>query len=370
MSINKRLVEEERTHRDEMNLIEFPIGIADRRVPIDQVTGLEVVEIRFDSFITDGGVRKEQHWVARGDRGLPRGDDLDIFTAIMTEWSKSDFQNRLVSLGSTYSILKMTGKDATQTKSYRRFYKGIDRLYGLSIETNNAIWDWNAQQRLGKYKFRIFSSVGIREAADEQTPRGFVRVTEEFYALIQKGFLKFTNIERYWRLPDTYSRRLFQYLDKHRRRALREGKGKHEIGGYLLLKKLGTLDQTLKRYDPCKVRTLLTPRVEALVADGYLSDFRWKKGGQGRSPIFLEVTFTPDAPDAPVPLKAEEAEAIDLIGKVLGEPENRAYHTRVVRDLGHKQARALLVDVEAGNARNRAALFTHLVKNAERHRGR
>jgi hypothetical protein len=86
----------------------------------------------------------------------------------------------------------------------------------------------------------------VKKASDDETPRGFVRVTEEFYALIQKGFLKFTNIERYWRLPDTYARRLFQYLDKHRRRAFREGKGRHEINGYLLLKKLGTLDQTLQ----------------------------------------------------------------------------------------------------------------------------
>jgi thiamine monophosphate kinase len=51
---------------------------------------------------------------------------------------------------------------------------------------------------------------------------------------------------------------------------------------------------------------------------------------------------------------------------VLGEPENRTYHTHVVRELGHKQARALLSDVEASNARNRAALFAHLVKNAKR----
>jgi hypothetical protein len=93
-----------------MNLIEFPIGLADRRVPIDPMTRTEIVEIRFDSFITEGGAHKDQHWVARGDRGLPRGYDLDIFTAIMGEWSKSNFQNRLISLGSTYSILKTTGK--------------------------------------------------------------------------------------------------------------------------------------------------------------------------------------------------------------------------------------------------------------------
>ena len=161
MATAKRVRKEEGSHRDEMNLIEFPIGIADRRVPLDPVTGLEVIEIRFDTFITDAGTHKEQHWVARGDRGLPRGEDLDYFTAIMTEWGKSDFQNRIISLGSTYGLLKAIGKDATQTKSYRRFYEGIDRLYGLSIETQNAVWDWNAQQRLGEYK-------GKAEALEKQ----------------------------------------------------------------------------------------------------------------------------------------------------------------------------------------------------------
>jgi hypothetical protein len=366
MQVQERVKREERPHRDEMNLVEFPIGISDRRVPLDPTTGLEVVEIRFDTFITDGSVRKDQHWIARGDRGLPRGYDLDVFTAIMTEWSKCDFQNRLISLGSTYSLLARTGKDTAQTRNYQRFYRAVDRLYGLSIETENAIWDWNAQKRLSEYKFRIFSSVAIRKSADEEMPRGFVRVTDEFYALIQKGFLKFTNIDRYWRLPDTYTRRLFQYLDKHRQRAFRNGKGRHEINGYVLLKKLGTLDQTLRSYRPARVRSILDERLEALKADGYLTSFRWRKEGQGASPVVLEVEYVPDVPAAPVSLKAREAEIVDLIGQVLDEPENQAYHSRIVRELGSERARSILAEVETGNARNRAALFTHLVKNARR----
>jgi hypothetical protein len=122
----------------------------------------------------------------------------------------------------------------------------------------------------------------------------------------------------------------------------------------------------LQGYRPARVRSILSPRLDALKADGYLLDYRWRKEGKGAAPVILEVAYVPDAPAAAVPLGAEEAEAIDLIGRVLGEPENRTYHTHVVRELGHKQARALLSDVEASNARNRAALFAHLVKNAKR----
>ena len=100
--------------------------------------------------------------------------------------------------------------------------------------------------------------------------------------LVQQGYLKVTDMERYWRLPSTYARRLFQYLDKHRAHALRDEKGAFEINGYLLAKKLGTLDQTLKECRPARLRDHMAPALDALIADGYLLEYRWHKQGRGQ----------------------------------------------------------------------------------------
>jgi hypothetical protein len=126
---NKLVRKEERAHRDEMNLLEFPIGLVSDRVPIDPATGKEVTEIRFHRKIFDGAVTREQEWIVRGDPafgGLPRGYDLDIFTAIMSEWSKTSFQHRLVSLGSTYRLLLSTGK-RDRPEDYQRVELGVGR---------------------------------------------------------------------------------------------------------------------------------------------------------------------------------------------------------------------------------------------------
>ena len=136
--LTKELVrEEERAHQDEMNLIEFPIGIIADRVPIDSSTGREVTEIILQRTVTEAGAQREQTWIMRGDPGyggLPRGYDLDVFTAIMTEWSKSDFQYFLISVGSIYRFLHATGR-RDRPEDYQRLEMAMRRWFGASIET-------------------------------------------------------------------------------------------------------------------------------------------------------------------------------------------------------------------------------------------
>jgi hypothetical protein len=367
--MNKKLVrEEEKPHRDEMHLLEFPMGVIADRVPIDPATGLETTEIIVERTITEQGQPRQQKWIARGDPnygGLPRGFDLDVFTALMTQWGKSDFQHRIISLGSIYSILKMGGK-SDQGGNYRRFHRAIDRLFGLSFEAQYSIWDPKAQHRIPRFRFKLLSSDVLKSTDGAEAPRGIVRVTEEFCHLIALGYLKCTDIERYWRLPTTYSRRLFQYLDKHRSRALRERAGRFEINGFLLAKKLGTLDQTIHSYRPAKLRDVMAPHLDALVADGYLAEYRWKREGRGRAPVVLEAAYTPTAAKAPRDRVLSDAElaAILDISRLLGEPESQPYIGHVVREIGPAKARQILTDViarsEADPKTHKGKLFTYL----------
>jgi hypothetical protein len=359
--MNNELVrKEDRPHRDEMNLIEFPIGVVSERVPIDPSTGQEVRELVMQRTITDGGQMHEQKWVVRGHPdygGLPRGFDLDVYNAIMTLWSRSDFQHRIISLGSIYQLLQMAGK-SDQGGNYRRFHKAMDRLYGVMYEAHYAIYHPSMQQRLPRFRFKLLSSDTLKSFDETDRPRGLVRISEEFYMLVRQGYLKITDMDRYWRLPSTHARRIFQYLDKHRAHALRDQRGTFEINGYLLAKKLGTLDQTLQSYRPAKLRDIMAPSLDALKLDGYLLDYRWRKEGKGRSAVRLHVVFAPDeAQEAPTQLSKGEAAAVEEIGRLLDEPTNRFYHASVVRALG--PATACRIARQVAQQAERRPMTTH-----------
>jgi hypothetical protein len=364
-------------HREEMNLIEFPIGLLADRVPINPETGLEHNTISFERTVFEDGVAREQRWVVVGQHeygGLPRGSDLDVFASLMTRWSKANFEGRLISLGSSYRVLLETLGRRPNGEEYARFKKSINRLYGVSFDTYHAIYDPVAKRRLPDFSFRFLSSKNLKDPDGVHDMRGFVRVTDDFAALMALGYLKFTDTDRLWRLPTTYARRLFQYLDKHRARALREQGGRFEINGYLLLKKLGTLDQTLRCYKPWKIRDVMGTHLDAIKADGYPFEYAWKKDG-GPGAIMLSVTYAPYRPEEmaaePAPLRAGDREAIETISGLLGDPESKTYFARVVRELGASRARAIagevLVQAERNPRTHKGKLFTHLAEQ-QRHR--
>jgi len=355
----------EKPYRDEMNLVEFPIGAIAERVPIDPKTGQEHTEIKIERTITEGGERKQQSWTMRGDPGyggLPRGYDLDVFTAIMAEWSRCDFKVDLIPLGSVYQLLQATGR-RSRGEDYDRIELAMRRWFGASVETRNAIYDPNKKRRESRFTFRFFSSLSMRNIHIGDAPAGAVRTTPEFYALLAKGYLKFTNIERYWRLPSTYSRRLFQYLDKHRLRAVREREGAFTIDGYLLARRLGTFEQTLCNYKPAKLRDIMKPHFAALVTDGYLESCDWLEEAGDRAPIRVRVIYTPDPEQGPVPLSPTELEAVNRIMETLDESRLRAHHTHLVQRLGPERALEILGQAmaQSKNPRtNPGRLFTWL----------
>jgi hypothetical protein len=362
MEHHQLVKKEERSHRDEMNLLEFPIGLVADRVPINPATGVEYSEIVFERNIEEKEGAKVQRWIVKGDRGLPRGYDLDAFTALMTLWGAYNFETRLISIGSAYSILQRSGK-SDGGDQYKRFRKAIDRLYGVSFSTVNAIYDPAAKRRYSEYEFRFLSSYKLKESDEAGAPRGYVRVTDEFYKLVKLGYLKFTDMERYWRLPDTYTRRLFQYLDKHRARAIQEHSGRHEMNIYLLARKLGTLDETLKKYKPGKLREILASHLDTLIEDGYLAGYTWKKENRGPAPIVLVVTYTEDKqePDN-MHFSERETYAVNQLGQNLNEEHNRLMHIRVVREFGADRVLEILSKVTCQEARNPAAYFNKLIE--------
>ena len=135
--------------RDELNFVEHVIGIAGERVPKNKATGQEITSIRVERSIQDmNGLTVDGFWEVTGDPnhgGLPRGYDLDLFTADHGGVEQGRRRQRLISVGSLYKLLQLTGRDA-QTRSYRRLRAGLDRLYGVSINAYATIYDPGAKR--------------------------------------------------------------------------------------------------------------------------------------------------------------------------------------------------------------------------------
>jgi hypothetical protein len=322
--------------RDELNFVEHVLGIAGERVPKSKETGQEITSIRVERTIQDmNGVTINGFWEVTGDPGhggLPRGYDLDLFTAIMAVWSRGDARQRLLSVGSLYKLLQLTGRDA-QTRSYRRLRAGLDRLYGASINSYATIYDPTAKVYRTRSKFRLFSSMVLDETPEGELRRGMIRLSEEFFALLQLRYWKLTDAERYWRLPTTYTRQLFQYLDKHRYRG-RE----LSFGLYHLAKRIGTADETLRLYKPAKLRDIMAPHFEALVADGYLTGFHFGGMGrkEGRRGAAVKVSFANWHPvAAPNPrLTLYEMATINTLVAELKDEKNRGFYEQRALEFG------------------------------------
>jgi plasmid replication initiation protein len=358
--------------RDELNIVEHVIGIAAERVPIDPATKREITSIRVERTIHEAnGITADGFWEATGDPnhgGLPRGYDLDLFNAIMAVWGRGDPRQRLISDHSLYQLLQLTGRDA-QTRSYRRLRAGLDRLYGLSINTYATIYDPAAQKHRTTHKFRLFSGMVLEETDEGELRRGMIRLSEEFFTLLQLRYWKITDAERYWRLPTTYTRQLFQYLDKHRYRAREQ-----TFGLYHLAKRVGTADETLRRYRPAKLRDIMGPHFEELVKDGYLAEFRFAIQGrkESRGQAVVKVAFADWHPEAALnpQLSLHEMAAINTIMAELKDERSRSFYEQRALELG---ADALLELYDQSIAycgehadTDRAKHFVFMV---ERHRG-
>lgn len=361
--------------RDELNFVEHVLGIAGDRVPRNKATGQEITSIRVERSIQDlHGITVDGFWEVTGDPnhgGLPRGYDLDLFTAILAVWGRGDHRQHLISVGSLYKLLQLTGREP-ETRSYRRLRAGLDRLYGVSINAYATIYDPGAKAHRTRSKFRLFSSMVLDETPEGEFRRGMIRLSEEFFALLQLRYWKLTDAERYWRLPTTYTRQLFQYLDKHRYRG-----AELELGLYHLAKRVGTADETLRRYKPAKLRAIMAPHFDALVDDGYISGFRFGTMGrrEGRGSASVRVTFANWLPTAaPNPrLTLYEMATINTLVAELQDEGNRGFYEQRALELGaevllelHEESTSYCTAHPGTNA---AKHFAYMIEHHRRREG-
>ena len=364
MTNAKKTLPEKPTVHEEMNLVEFPIGLISDRPPKDPETGKEVKTFEWEKWISlPGGERVKQQWtVAGSDKyGLPRGFDFCVLFLMVQLWSEQGFKNKVVDIGSIYRMLKRMGLP-DDPHYYNRVREALDRLIGTTYYTRFAVWNPKKRTYIPRLNFNILSRVQIDsfeqleeiEELGVSVPKGTVEFTDALLFLVRNGYFKPTDAGIYWSLPTPYSRRVFQFLDKRRI----NGKVQR-FDVFSFAKKLGTHDVTLKGYKPAHIRKTAEPHLNRLASDeyGYLEGFAWPRQGKR---TYLEVCYAGEFPEErKLPEKA--LRLVEEIVDAFDEEGSRRYYERVVAELGLERVRQLFEETKqvwgANSVKNPGAYF-------------
>ena len=370
----KILPDDNTTTYQEMHLVDYPIGLINERVPKDK-TGNEIKTIEWEQFITlPNGERKTQRWTVTGSdkHGLARGEDLPMFFLLVQLWCQQGFNDdRVVQIGRLYRLLKLLGLPTTK-QYYDRTRDGLNRLIGTTIYTNYCIYDPRRGRLLPTFKFNLLDQVSfdwddmeIDEAVGVCEPKGYVKFTEGVLDLIKAGYLKPTDAEMYWSLPDVKTKRVWEILDKGR------VKGKtQELPAFSFAKRVGTTDKTLKSYSPKDVMKIYSPSLDVLVDDkGYLERYAWPKRGKK---TFLAITYAGDENEW-VDLTNEEQRLVTLIADTFDDQGSKRYYARLISELGIDTVRELFSRVrtswENGKVKKPGAVMAKSAEDLRKKRG-
>ena len=247
--------------KDEMNLAEFPFALLNAR------DSREVIE--YEGWVYEDGHRLQQKWAVRGAAGLGLPSEFGerILMALLSITAESQFTSRKVTFSIAELIRRLDlGKGKRQ---YKLIEQQLDRLVGITIQSENAFWDHEHQERVTtQTAFHLIDSVWLRhregnrkiKAAEEAN--GFIIWGERVWSSFTAGYIKNLNLDFYYRLPTPLSRRLFRFLDKRMKY-----QKTYEIDIFELSNRLGCV-----RYNaPSQVKRILMPACETLIDSGFLA---------------------------------------------------------------------------------------------------
>lgn len=285
--------------RDEMNLAEFPLAVLSTRVD----PSIKTLEFT-DHFRNKNGELVERKWIITGaDKfGLPTSTDDDVVLGLIRLTMDQGFRGRKIYF-TRYELLK-TLRWSTEGRSYSRLVKSLDRLSGVRIRSANSFYD-NVSKSYQTCNFGIIDSYEINDhrsvkSDDGEPPQSFFVWSEMLFDSFRCGFIKKLDLDLYFSLRSSVSRRLYRYLDKHF--YFRPTVERPLM--ILAFEKLG-ISRNYKYVS--SIRQQLEPAAEELVRIGFLRGFEFIGKGeqtvirfisqQAGSPSFAGV----DLPASPQP---------------------------------------------------------------------
>ena len=273
--------------RDELNLAEFPITLLTDRVP-DGCKTLEFEDSVFDSQANSLVTRRLT--ITGSDKyGLPTAVDDEILVALIQLTKLKNFESRRVNF-TRYELVKMLGW-SDGGESYERIAESLNRWMGVTLYYDKAWWDKDSKAWIDA-KFHVLESVFLvdGETRRRRKARGqqdlmlsWFSWNEVVFRSFQAENLKRLDVDTYFSLRSSVSKRMYRFLDK---------RFYHKARWQFDLTEFAHEHIGLSRnYTPTKIKEKIQPALEELTAIGFLEPLsreeRFAKAGRGNWKIIL-----------------------------------------------------------------------------------
>lgn len=194
--------------RDEMNLAEFPVTLLTDR-PSKTVKTLTFEDGHGKLTIT-----------ASDDYGLPTAPDADVLIALIyLTKQRNNFTDATVQF-SRYELLKLLGWD-DHSRSYRRLDESLRRWVGVTLRYDKCWYDNSIKCRVDA-SFHLIDRAVIYDqevrrtlrARQQTLPLSSFTWGRDFFASCQADNIKRLDLNTYFALRSSVSKRLYRFLDK------------------------------------------------------------------------------------------------------------------------------------------------------------
>lgn len=254
--------------RDELNLAEFPITVLSDRVP----EGLKTLVFEDEVFDQQAGEMVKRRLTITGSDayGLPTAVDDEILVALIQLTKLSNgFSSRQVHF-TRYELLKLLGW-SDEGRNYDRIEESLNRWVGVTFFYDKAWWNREAKSWVSE-KFHMLDNVSLLDRDERRRLKtrkqqefafSSFRWNEVIFQSFQADNLKRLNVDLYFALESSISKRMYRFLDKrffHRRRwefDLKEFAFEH-------------IGLSRSYADAGKIKEKLQPAFEELTAAGFL----------------------------------------------------------------------------------------------------
>ncbi len=205
--------------RDEFNLAEFPLAVLTDKTP----GGVKTVE--WEDEITDRatGLEVKRKVIVTGSDayGLPKAPDADVlFALIQLTKQVNNFTSRDVRF-SRYELLRVLDwRD--EGKSYRRLEESLNRWAGTSIYF--SAWRDKETETWLSETFHILDNVKLvsvdrrrrlKARGREDLSHSSISWNQTVFRNLQAGYVCPVDLDTYFSLRWSISKRIFRYLGKH-----------------------------------------------------------------------------------------------------------------------------------------------------------
>lgn len=207
--------------RDELNLVDFPIGMLKYQQPTD-AEGRRREELVFavDAFEEDAGsvVPRKVTIRTSSKYGFPTPKEDELLIGLMLHCSRRNNFTESRAEFRISELLRLLGWP-DNGRSRRQLREGLDRLAGVRLKFENSWRSSEGKAYEREFNTGILDSYELRVAKDGSGPDAreltAIQWSAEVFADIQRGNVKELNTSEYFALTLPLSRRLYRFLDKH-----------------------------------------------------------------------------------------------------------------------------------------------------------